>query len=547
MTKIIRVISVLLCLTLICTLVGCIGDSKKSDEIQTSTSRSTTVETGGKPGEPAANPITGLKEKITITVLAQKEATELEPFENMEVFKILEEKTNIAVKFDQPPKTSFMERYSIVMASKDLPDVITVMPPEDVPKYAATKTIIEMTDIIAKEMPNFSGYMERFPEIKAGIRGLDGKIYSIPSKIYDYAEWNNPIIVRADWLEKLKVEIPKNIDEVYKMWVAIRDGDPNENGEKDEIAYTARDAKGRVRSFLTAFGVVDGFYNDPDENKVKFGVLEPGYRQGIEWLRKCYDEGLIDPELPSASEATLQSKVAQNIAGTWRGGMRGNFATYQSTFEKEIPGFKLVGVPTIESVNGRHIHHSRPKYMESTRCVITSSSKYPVEIARWLDYAFSEEGNILFNFGIENKTYVIKDGKPVFAEPIINDPQGRSPFIMQTTFSPVSGVGFPLIYHEPAVSQLENPEVVAVRNAMGKYEQDALDYVLPDLMFSSEESEIIRNTMAEINTYVDEELAKYIYSKGDFATWNAFTDNVRKMGIQKVIDIYQKAYDNYRK
>jgi len=185
--------------------------------------------------------------------------------------------------------------------------------------------------------------------------------------------------------------------------------------------------------------------------------------------------------------------------------------------------------------------------MESTRCVITSSSKYPTEIARWLDYVFSEEGIMLFNFGIENKTYHMKDGKPVFDDSIAKDPEGRSPFIMQTTFSPISGVGFPSVYYSEAVQQLENPEVVACRNAMDQYKQDTLDYILPDLAFSNEDNDIIRSTMAEINTYVDESLAEFIFAKGDFSKWDEFVANIKKMGIQKVIDIYQKAYENYKK
>ena len=542
MRKLTKGISLLLCAAFVFMLAACVNPTPAPETTQT-----TSAPAGTDATEPAPNPITGLKEKITITVLTQKEATELEPFENMEVFKIMEERTNIAVKFDQPAKTNFAERYSIVMASKELPDVITVMPIGDVPKYASAKTIIEMTDIIDKEMPNLSRYMAEFPDIKAGIRGLDGKIYSIPTKVYDYTEWNNPIIVRGDWLEKLKIDMPKNIDDVYNMWMAIKNGDPNGNKEKDEIPYTARDAKERIRSFLTAFGVKDGFYNDPATNKIKFGVLEPGYKQGIEWLRKCHDDGLIDPDLPSASEATLQAKVAQDIAGSWRGGMRGNFATYQSTFEDKIPGFKVVGVPTIESVNGKHLHHARPKNMEGTRTVITTASKYPTEIARWMDYAFSDEGNILFNFGIENETFVMKDGKPVFSDAIANDPEGRSPFIMQTTFSPISGVGFPCVYYSEAVNQLENQEVVAVRNAMDKYRQDTLDFVLPDLPFTNEDNAQIRSIMGEVNTYVDETLASFIFGGESFSKWDEFVANVKKMDVEKLIDVYQKAYDNYKK
>jgi putative aldouronate transport system substrate-binding protein len=141
----------------------------------------------------------------------------------------------------------------------------------------------------------------------------------------------------------------------------------------------------------------------------------------------------------------------------------------------------------------------------------------------------------------------MKDGKPVFSDAIANDPEGRSPFIMQTTFSPISGVGFPCVYYSEAVNQLENQEVVAVRNAMDKYRQDTLDFVLPDLPFTNEDNAQIRSIMGEVNTYVDETLASFIFGGESFSKWDEFVANVKKMDVEKLIDVYQKAYDNYKK
>ena len=43
--------------------------------------------------------------------------------------------------------------------------------------------------------------------------------------------------VRQDWLDKLGLKAPQNVDELYTVLKAFRDRDPNGNGKKDEIPW----------------------------------------------------------------------------------------------------------------------------------------------------------------------------------------------------------------------------------------------------------------------------------------------------------------------
>ena len=50
-----------------------------------------------------------------------------------------------------------------------------------------------------------------------------------------------------------------------------------------------------------------------------------------------------------------------------------------------------------------------------------------VKAAVWLlDWLYSEEGQICYNFGIEGESYEMKDGKPVYTDLIMNNPDGMS-------------------------------------------------------------------------------------------------------------------------
>ncbi|MFI3207206.1 MAG: hypothetical protein R3Y33_08145, partial [Clostridia bacterium] len=77
----------------------------------------------------------------------------------------------------------------------------------------------------------------------------DGNIYSMANggggshSDYSYRLW-----VYEPWLDTLGLDIPTTTDEFYDMLVAMRDGDPNGNGEADEIPLT---------------GAPDGWNTDP--------------------------------------------------------------------------------------------------------------------------------------------------------------------------------------------------------------------------------------------------------------------------------------------
>ena len=94
-------------------------------------------------------------------------------------------------------------------------------------------------------------------------------------------------IYRKDWLDKLNLEAPTTIDEMYTVLKAFKEQDPNGNGQADEIPFTSQKAGGEaayLSAFAPAFGIVNGFYND--NGTVKYGPLEPAYKDYVETMNK---------------------------------------------------------------------------------------------------------------------------------------------------------------------------------------------------------------------------------------------------------------------
>jgi len=60
-------------------------------------------------------------------------------------------------------------------------------------------------------------------------------------------------------------------------------------------------------------------------------------------------------------------------------------------------------------------------------------------------------------------------------------------------------------------------------------------------------STIINNIYMEIQTYKDEMINKFIMGKESLDKFDVFVETIKDMGIDKVLEVYQAAYDRYMK
>ena len=129
----------------------------------------------------------------------------------------------------------------------------------------------------------------------------------------------------------------------------------------------------------------------------------------------------------------------------------------------------------------------------------------------WLDYMYSAEGQMLLNMGIEGTHYTMQDGEPIFTDYILNNPDGLSPKQAVGTFTIAQGT-MPSVLCFSETSQLDDAAVLeAKENCIIPFLEESNKYVIPGtLSFSSEKDAERRAAMADIETYVDEMVMKFI-------------------------------------
>lgn len=545
MNKKIKLVALMLSVVMVALLfAGCGGGENKqsSDNSQSSGQNSSSQQTSDK-SSVNQNGFPIVTNKITLKILAPKAANEV-PYDQMDVFKEYEKKTNIHIEWDNPPVENFTERYNIVMASGDLPDAIEQMPGGDILKYAQMGVIIPLNDLIDKWAPNLKALMGQYPDIKKILTQSDGKIYHI-ARLNPYtdterlsARLNNPLQIREDWLTKLGLKEPVTTDDWYNVWKAFKTQDPNGNGKADEIPFSGN-GLWAVRSLVQGWGVLDGFYLPKDSKEVHYGPIETRYKEALTWIAQMYKEGLIDQEIATNDEKAFQGKMAQNLIGSYRGLLGGHMRAFNETLPKTIPGFKVIGAVPIKGPYGDQIE-PLGGIDQGAYTVITKNNKYPEATMRWLDYFYSEEGSVFISFGpFEGKTYTKgSDGHYHYTDFVQKNPDGLSAKQAVGTFSPVQSV-FPALFNYDTHLEFNPPYNVEALEKMAPYAIPSL----PNLSFSQQDDETRRQIMADVQTYVDEQVTKFILGQEPLSNWDSYVQRVKDMGIDKVLKIYQDAYN----
>ena len=463
--------------------------------------------------------------------------------EQFAIFKKATELTGVTLKSKiSQNATDEKEAYNLMIASGDLPDIIRSSSGTDLETLGLDGGSIALEELVEEHAPNIKAYWKKNPDHKRIATAYDGHSYFIPY----YTPKGVPgsvFFVRQDWLDKLGLPQPVTVTDYYNTLKAFRTQDPNGNGKMDEVPFFAR--------FKTVIGKLDilfAFFQlkmgwQVTEQKISYDPILPEFKDAMRELSKWYKEGLIDPEFFTRDTATARDYMFGNNIG----GMTEDWAStasYIDTLKDTVPGFNLsIILPPM--VNG-----TRETLRPRTPCfggwAISSMAKDPVGVIKYMDFWYSEEGNRLWNYGIENDQYTMVNGKAIFTDKILKAPSPRTE-LLKSGAQWVIGT-YQDYDHE---KQFSLPVVVdgydmyikenAVRPMVANWEFNLLKYPAADL-------QRLKKINAELDLYVSEMAQKWILGASDVdSDWDGYVKRINAIGLPEAIAIQEKALKLYNK
>lgn len=452
------------------------------------------------------------------------------------------EMTNVCLKDDTAGKNSTDQReaMNLLLARGNLPDIVGgASIQQAVNQYGPEGAFVPLNDLIEEHAPNIKAWFDANPGLQEAISSWDGNMYYIP--YLPDGKYGRAWFVRQDWLDKLGLDQPTNIEELEKVLIAFRDQDPNGNGLKDEIPYFNRTWQETIRpiNFWDARTSGSDTYHDfmVIDGKLQHPYATENYRDGIKNLARWYAEGLIDPEIYTRGSSARDYLLSENLGGLthdWFASTSG----YNVSLAEKVEGFNFIPFLPPATVSGARFEEHRRIPIKPDGWAISFANKNPVETIKYFDFWFTEEGALLANFGIEGVHYDMIDGEPIYKDEILNS--GRAVNSQMYEVGAQAFRGYPQDYRYEWQWTRES-----AREGIELY--DTEDLLLDQFLgvaFKQDEQAVYDKYWPSLQTYMLERQQAWVLGNGDIeADWADYIDQINKRGYSDVIVVMQTAYD----
>lgn len=439
--------------------------------------------------------------------------------------------TNTELKFLDT--TGGADALSVLISSGDLPDIIIEYSnniPTGVQQNLLDGTIIALNDAIdAGYMPNFKAYLEKDPEVDRLIVNDDG-LYAWAPMIRAV---DSPLVfggnmIRQDWLDELGLQQPTTLQEMEDVLLAFKEKKGSTSGYSFASNYSY---------LVMAHGIVEGMYVDAD-GKVQYGCIQEGYKNFLTMFNDWYNKGILDPDGFTQNVDAFYAKIASGQTGLVFGYTGSELGKIEA-MKSEYPDmdYQPIPNPVIHKGDGYPVDVSAYR-VNNIGAMITSSCNNVEAAAKFLDYIYSDEGIMLSNYGQEGITYTIENGEPKLTDFVLKNPDGLSHQQALSLYAGYKNKPFITLFQVyPLEVQQKSLEVWATPDAKIK--------MMPPITMTSEETDEYNSIMMDINTYVNENKLKFIYGSQSIDTFNDFVAAIKKMGIDRAIELQQATYDRY--
>ncbi len=450
-----------------------------------------------------------------------------------------EKQTGVRVEYQHPAQGQEAEALNLLIASGDMPDIIEtnwIGQPGGAASAIANSTIIPLNDYLVDTGSALKKYLEENPDIDKMVKTDEGEYFAFPFIRGDESLLaSQGLMIRKDWLDELKLEVPTTIDE----WDAMLRQFKEKKGSEAPLSLL----NGQLRAFMGAFGLTPDYVIQ--DGKVKYSPMEPGYIDFLKTIKKWYDDSLIDRDIAVMDKKMYDSNILSGRSGATQGAGGSGMGYWLNAMKDKDEKFDLVAAPypTLTKGERAKIGYKELPFAPLGSAAITTSCKKPALAVEFLDYAYTEKGHMLNNFGVEGVSYNMVDGYPAYTDVILKNPDKLSvsqamPLYMR------SSIEAPIVQDKRYLEQYYTlPQQKEAVKVWGDNDYDK--YTLPRISYTEAESSELANISTEVSTYAAEMQLKYILGEEDLANFDKFQQQLKNLKVDRMLEIVQTAVDRY--
>lgn len=462
-------------------------------------------------------------------------------------YDVAEERTGIHVDYISGPE-EFNDVYSEIdqrVISGDLPDaVMTKLAQTSV--YGPQGVFADLAPYIEKYAPNLQKYIDDNPDYKALVTDKDGHIYGLCKETPIFADL---IGYRVDQFKAAGIDPDSivTIDDFTKALETLKAyyGKDNPN----YYPLTGRDTAIRFASWFGAASNIsstesNGIYINGHYKDGSIDIMSDGAYKMVETMKKWYDEGLIQPEWVAGTFGEADGEAAM---------LNGNGSIFYDYYNRaewfmenggpdNDPNYQMGVLNFIKDDNGnpQKMTVSMKYNDECVTAINANCSEDKIKtILTFIDYFYSEEGEILANYGVEGESFKDTNGDKEFivdyqTEEATPAGEKRWSFLSDrfTVCKPVDNEAF-FKWNAPLIAE-----------ATGRLFTDenlGTSYVLK---FTDDQSKEVTNLLASVYDAQMSGIAQFIDGTRELTpdNWAAFQQEMNDLGLSRIEEIQLAAY-----
>lgn len=436
--------------------------------------------------------------------------------EEWPVWDYIKEGSNITVKA-QIPSGEYADALSLTMASGDLPDLFQIWAGDD-SKYGQDGAFVNLVEHLDK-MPNLAKFWEEHPEVKNNVTLPDGSVYLAVSEGASFSNqraWQ----YRKEVFDEHGLEAPKTFQELYDVSKKLKEVYP------DSYPLVWRGGIGALGNMAPAFGINRDYHPDLETREVEYGAISDEMKELITWMNKFAADGLIPPDWLSVNANQWTSYVT-NGQSFITVDYIGRIEYMNSNFEGG--GEHMVYMAPPAGIEGKP-GYVLDAYFNREGFAVASTSKNQEAAFKYIDFVFSEEGQELLSWGKEGETYETVDGKKKVKYASFDELR------KETGIGSYGSYGY---FKPEAAYSMMDDATKAVYEAVGA---TAYPEKIITPTFTEEETEIMSVEDQAVKKARDESLSKFIIGERPLSEWDAYVQEVKDLGVEKVIEIHEAAW-----
>ena len=369
------------------------------------------------------------------------------------LYKAVKEATGVDITVMSISNAAYDEKLNMLYASEDLPDVF-VSTAWDTPsryrRWIRDGAIINFNDYVSEtEYPNIYARLQQFDFLSETLSYARGGHYAIPIAV-------DPIhvmYIRTDWIENLnkklgdilaaegiaaaaeyaadpdayaqyRFSVPETLTQFYRLAYAFTFYDPDGDGVNNTYGYSCCSDNMWYNNWIfEAMSSADvhdstywGYVEDGKGGIASSWVAE-GSKKSISFINKLYQEGIMDPDYITLSEADcrtdfIQGNIGIYVENCYYNTILGSFMqTYGVDMETAKTMFTCIVPPAGEF--GQRGLRSDPGFWDGVSISGNLSERKIGLALGLLDYLLSDEAEELFTWGVEGVHYKVENGERV--------------------------------------------------------------------------------------------------------------------------------------